>query len=504
MGYSERVCHLCGASFNVARIRRADEAADAAWMYYGYGFLDGRDEDDGCGGRSTADTGCRFGGRESRWGDGEWEHLAGPRCVSEQGYSGWRIGAGELKPMTRVQCILRKDETWTPEPDDAPYEAESKCFVTGVSQNAPDEFSIRRGDFLPVRHGVSDTNISNCGEYGWGIPFHAQCFEIYKRVCVRRFGEVDIDALWELRELEGDYGNDGWDDIERCPELQDCRQQWWQHEVGTEWLVADPITIPFLQQKLQNPPQLVLKPKKPPTQEQEQKQEQEQGQSNSAKTPDATTAVSDTNATTNPSPSPTPSHSPSSSSTTTTPTDPFTRLSNELLAEIMLCLAPHDVAALRLSSRAFTHLPDLVFKHFIRVSMPWLWEIDSLKTTPTTSAPHNPSPAGNPSSSSTVRANSSGASLRSSSVGPRFRYRDLHAALKPHSAFLRAQLGLRNRRRIWGDVVAIVEKVARLREQGEKAWEGRRWRDGEDAMEDVAARRAGGRRSLAGGRGRIG
>ncbi|KAK5126435.1 hypothetical protein LTR85_010671 [Meristemomyces frigidus] len=65
MGYSEVLCHICGVSFNIGRIRRSDEPRSAAWAGSG-----GRDDSFVDGGRNShigechRDSGCMFTIRE--------------------------------------------------------------------------------------------------------------------------------------------------------------------------------------------------------------------------------------------------------------------------------------------------------------------------------------------------------------------------------------------------------------------------------------------------------
>lgn len=101
MGYSEIHCQLCGVSFAIARLRRADEAKEAAWDYYGSNFISA--EFDGICGESS---GCTVPDNED---DRVGEHVAGPGCVSESGYSGHRILVAEMKGCRVVQCLVRKD-----------------------------------------------------------------------------------------------------------------------------------------------------------------------------------------------------------------------------------------------------------------------------------------------------------------------------------------------------------------------------------------------------------
>lgn len=88
------------------------------------------------------------------------EHIAGPNCVSTQGYSGHRISYDEQKDCTALMCLIDKTEDWKPESEDEDFELKSKrCYISGISKGPPDEFDII--DLEPVRHGVKDIMITN-------------------------------------------------------------------------------------------------------------------------------------------------------------------------------------------------------------------------------------------------------------------------------------------------------------------------------------------------------
>ena len=155
MGYFETVCQLCGVSFAIARLRRADEPEEAAWSYDGRDFVDvGEETDELCKGES----GCinPSDGHRTRVG----EHTAGPGCVLEQGYSGYRISLEEMKGCRAVQCLVKKEADWMPEDDDEDFEVEGSYFLTGIGDGSPDEAPLE--DIDPVRHDVSDILITNC------------------------------------------------------------------------------------------------------------------------------------------------------------------------------------------------------------------------------------------------------------------------------------------------------------------------------------------------------
>lgn len=58
---------------------------------------------------------------------------------------------------------MNKEEGWDFEPTDEDFERESNySWLTGISEGPPDEFEV--SSLVPVRHGVSDTCISNCND----------------------------------------------------------------------------------------------------------------------------------------------------------------------------------------------------------------------------------------------------------------------------------------------------------------------------------------------------
>ena len=172
MGYSEIHCQLCGVSFAIARLRRADEPEDAAWCYSGhpngYRFVE-VDESAGDAMLCGDDSGCSTHDEGAR----EGEHIAGPGCVSQSGYSGYRISLEEMKGCRAVQCLVVKgivwtpedaDEDvkgidWTPEDDDEDFEVEGRHFLTGIGDGSPDCAPLEIID--PVRHGIDNVFIHN-------------------------------------------------------------------------------------------------------------------------------------------------------------------------------------------------------------------------------------------------------------------------------------------------------------------------------------------------------
>lgn len=152
MGYCEIMCQLCGVSFAIARLRRADEDEEAAWDYWGFDYVHADEKFEGLCGEGS---GCTTPGNDDRHG----EHVAGPACVSESGYSGHRISLAEMEGCRAIQCLVKKDTNWIPESDDEDFEIDGDYFLTGVSDGSPDEAQLE--NIEPVSHGVSSININN-------------------------------------------------------------------------------------------------------------------------------------------------------------------------------------------------------------------------------------------------------------------------------------------------------------------------------------------------------
>lgn len=144
-----------------------------------------------------------------------------------------------------------------------------------------------------------------------------------------RFGSVDIDGLWKLRQAEGDYPR-----FAGFPERQDVQlvgEQWYSHVPGTEYLATNPVKVPALRE-------LMEKCRKP-----------------------ASDVVFEAKSEASPS------------------RDPFVSLSSELRAMLLPLLGREDVANLRLASASFSQLPQSYFRHLVRTEMPWAWELDAMQ-----------------------------------------------------------------------------------------------------------------------------
>ncbi|KAK5174727.1 uncharacterized protein LTR77_001809 [Saxophila tyrrhenica] len=336
MGFSERVCQICGVSFNVGRIRTKDEPTKAGWggrLRGNSPVFDPECEADGCANeeRMIPEFVCHDGSVSEA--EQAIEHLAGPSCISTSGYSGHRITWKEMKDCTQVQCLKYKASDWEPEPGDEDFVLQSRdAFLTGISTGAPDEFEVHRLE--PVRHGVRDTPMTNellDDDSEDGMPMHAQCFQVFRELSIRKFGRTDIDSLIDLWAQQGSMEN-RFDDFQETLDLQLVVHQLHRHVPGTEYMVAHPHDVEGLNDLI------------------------DRCTINGAAHTDAVFENSDDKA-----------HV----------ADPFASLPPELRLMLLLQLERTDVTNLRLVSRSFQQLPQKYFHNLITTEMPRVWEIDN-------------------------------------------------------------------------------------------------------------------------------
>lgn len=268
----------------------------------------------------------------------EVEHIAGPGCVNVHGYSGHNISVEEMRGCHIFQCLVPKPEdedNFEYLEDDEEFETDGRYFLSGLGYHMPS-----RDDgwthVYPERHDCGDPNADNwiwdqenIGEHA--LPFHPPCFEVYKRASLLAKGMIDVEGLtnwWGHRLVNSQYLHHSDDqDVQRCSE------QWWDHVRGTEYLAANPLFVPKLREIFQ--------------------------------------------AATNTAPGFSPRNGAFTIPGTAAPensTDIFSRLPMELRFGILDDLDSKDIAALRLSSRAFRQLPIFYFQKLINREMPWLWE----------------------------------------------------------------------------------------------------------------------------------
>jgi hypothetical protein len=266
-----------------------------------------------------------------------FEHLAGPGCTFTRGYPGFNISAEEMRGCNTVQCLVLKMGDWESSRTDRDFEVTSDYFLSGLSGylNSRDMFG---SDHIPERHGVSELNPDTQfltdfpNNFTYPMPFHPTCFEVYTRVSRFHFGVININDLGEWRFKADIHWNN--ECLNRDPAVCRGLDQRWQHVPGDEWITANPILIPSLPGVLQS---CVLK----------------DGIVDSQSSPFLPRKTG---------------------SSYTNPTDPFIALPREVLHMILEPLSSQDIADLRLTSRAFTHLPIYIFANLLKKEMPWLWE----------------------------------------------------------------------------------------------------------------------------------
>ncbi|KAL2839091.1 hypothetical protein BJY01DRAFT_219410, partial [Aspergillus pseudoustus] len=275
------------------------------------------------------------------------EHIAGPGCRNTEGYRAHDISVEDMRNCHTVQCVLRKPSGWRPAADDMDFEKEGDYFLTGLADRMPT--SLWDMEIEPARHGVGDGLRSQTAFYiettqeeldALGLPFHPTCFELFIQASKQILGKVDIDALARIRDravLEGKEFPVTHDD-----DVLSEQDQVWKHSPGLEYLVANPVFIPDL------PPII------------------------------AAAIASNEGVSVQSSPFPQRQHNGPAPSEH----DPFLLLPAELIHSIVWELDSRDIAALRLSSRAFTHLPISLWHHLIVTEMPYLYEAWSPHSAP--------------------------------------------------------------------------------------------------------------------------
>ncbi|PVH96939.1 hypothetical protein DM02DRAFT_674456 [Periconia macrospinosa] len=267
------------------------------------------------------------------------EHIAGPSCEYRGAYSGYEISAEEMRGCQTLQCLVRKDSAYPFEqlPDDEEFEIKGSFFLSGLSDHMPSRdcyppsvIPARRMCYMPTAdNAMYRERESDPHEYA--MPFHPSCLEVFKHASKFLKNKVDINALTSWYSLEANPHH--FETFPRHADVNLCVDQWWLHHPGTAYIVANPLYVPKLQEIF--------------------------------------TSATDTDPVFNPRDGAFPTRPPPS---TPAPNDPFASLPAELLASILDLLPSKAIAALRLTSRAFSHLPIIYFQNLLHREMPWLWE----------------------------------------------------------------------------------------------------------------------------------
>ncbi|KAH7323221.1 hypothetical protein B0I35DRAFT_500067 [Stachybotrys elegans] len=334
MGYSEVQCQLCGVSFNISRLRTADEPCTAAWSNTGDGATPFVTQEDALnhsrdGERCSAATACSTREHFLREYPASFiEHIAAPDCRCQKAYLGHNISAEAMRGCNTVQCLIRKPPNWTRERDDEDFELTARFFLSGISDHMPSR-DMSCPTYFPVRHGVEEHTADNLvyeqDDQESAIPFHPACLEIFKRASLFRNRVVDLDGLehwWFNLGLDKPWSFLGQDQAVRRSSTQ-----WWVHHIGLEFLAANPCFVPGLDSILL-----------------------------SAQARTAVTGLGDSAMAMHDMP------------------DIFSTLPLEIKLRILDFVRFEDVLSLRGASRQFWYLPSSFFYKSTIKDMPWLYE----------------------------------------------------------------------------------------------------------------------------------
>lgn len=296
------------------------------------------------------------------------EHIAGPGCIHGLGYSGHEITVEEMRGCQTAQALVRKPKMPKSEPvssnedsdkydfeslpDDEDFERTGEFFLTGLSKAVPSR-DCNHPTVTPARHDCEEPEMDNWFTNDddeeeisrWALPFHPSCFEVFKRATLSKYSRVDVNTLTSWWTLESTY--EFWGGFPRDRAVARCNQQWWYHKKGTEWLAANPLFVPRLDDIFK----AAIDPS--PGFSLHQRAFQPLGPG-------------------------------------TSPHDPFRRLPVELQYEVLDQMKLKDIASLCLASRVFSDLPVSYFQKRVLRKMPWLWEAWPTSAKPTQPLAYSP------------------------------------------------------------------------------------------------------------------
>ncbi|VUC36335.1 unnamed protein product [Clonostachys rosea] len=274
---------------------------------------------------------------DRRWMD--YQHVSGRGCRNTGAYNGHLLSAEEARGCSTLQCLVPKSRTepFLEEKLDEPFEKTGGFFLTGLSDKVPcadDQWPAT----YPPRHNTDRPKAANflldsrlVSEYA--IPFHPTCLEVFKRACLHRYGEVNIQALMDW------YSFDASCDVmlsefPRHEAVREGRRQYWEHWRGDEFLAADPCFIPSLKTYLDK-------------------------------------AMARGSTITSPYEAAVPT---GGCIITSVGNDCFSRLPFEIRVELLVRLEPGDIANLRLASKTYRTLPQYLFRKLLQQNYPWVYE----------------------------------------------------------------------------------------------------------------------------------
>ncbi|KAL7919711.1 hypothetical protein ACQKWADRAFT_329426 [Trichoderma austrokoningii] len=274
----------------------------------------------------------------------DYEHIAGPGCLSTRGYHGNMITVEEMMDCQTVQGIFRKPPDWTPRDDDLDFERASTSHyaLTGLSDHMPPSGEGLR--CAPHRGEAGRCDATNDSDV-WCmpshrkshvLPFHPACFELFIRISKLRMGQVRLDAL---ARLESNESNDAFG--KRHRDVWDAKNDgwFWSCVPGAEYLVANPVFVPGLKALF------------------------EASMANGEGFDVRHSPFRDV-----------PPGEDGGLIHDERYDDPFLTLPAELRQAIVWNLDSKEIANLRLASRAFYHLPTSLWHRLLVREMPWIYE----------------------------------------------------------------------------------------------------------------------------------
>ncbi|KAF7557004.1 hypothetical protein G7Z17_g1005 [Cylindrodendrum hubeiense] len=297
-------------------------------MFLPLATLDNLSDDSASGGPSAEEKAC------------EYEHIAGPNCQHPGGYHGDSVSAEEMTGCTTIQCLIGKSDFWQPLRDDLTFEQTSAYHLSSLGQDITSGGIVQFSP--PPRHWVYQivaANDHNPIQNGYDAPefgaaFHPTCFELFMIASRKTLGYVDADGLVNLRKFYCEPNEPGEKFCERSKDVDKASGRVWTHHPADEYLAANPIFISgfseMCQASISTDPGF-----------------------NSQQSPFSPRQRS---------------QEPPSTG------DPFLRLPPHLIPELVNYLAPKDIAAMRLSSHAFEHLPISVWYRLLKDEFPFVYE----------------------------------------------------------------------------------------------------------------------------------
>ncbi|KAJ5749162.1 uncharacterized protein N7511_010858 [Penicillium nucicola] len=391
MGYSEPYCHLCGVSFNIIFsstsgkldddpdstlqweppvVKTTDvvcctdhEDADSDTEYNPQETQDSEpyeydsdvsyntsDEDvpEHEETTDTTDTETQF---YTEWARRtfnpncrEPEERVGYFDASSSAYSTNIISPEAARGCRTAQFLFHKSNSWQPDEHHEAWEVHGEWALSGICDGVPSR-DCDIPTVWPARGGVETLEADNTNYYPHmqpddiAMPFHPWCFDIFCRQSKVQFKHIDTSALMKWRNTE--FDRKSFLKFPRAKEVRRAQDQWWDHEPGSEYLVANPLYVPGL-------PELLISAVNG------ESSDKHFGGRQKDRSSEATRARS----------------RPSQHRRVNL----LSSMPLEIRLMIIDFLGSDDVTRLRAASRTFTNLPSSVWYRLTREEMPWLWE----------------------------------------------------------------------------------------------------------------------------------